>query len=201
MQESNCNKRVTNETIIHLSNREINNLGYIYYKSIPVLEREILQSFTKTKIMKKFATNTALLLMTFGLLLNAGCKKDDEDDTDQQTKTQLLTSGVWRISGHTSPDAYDYDLDGTSSTDIFSQYDACEKDNTLLFKTDGTYEADEGALKCDPDDAQMDSGTWAFIENETKMLVDGETIDIIELTSTRFSFILGDDEETITFSK
>ena len=62
---------------------------------------------------------------------------------------------------------------------------ACEKDNTLRF-TSNTYTFDEGSTKCDEDDPQTETGTWKFIDNETKIVSDGDTTNVVEISSSKF---------------
>lgn len=148
--------------------------------------------------MKKCTTGAALLLTAFIALTTVQCKKEDK-----KTKTELLTSGQWRITAHTANPGFDWDNDGTVSTDIYSQYDACEKDDYYVFKSDGTFEYNEGPTKCDPGFDQSDTGKWAFTDNESRILFDFEPYDIEELTNNVFRIRYTDDEETdvITFRK
>jgi hypothetical protein len=48
-----------------------------------------------------------------------------------------------------------------------------------------TFEENEGPTKCDPsDDHIIDSGTWAWRENETKIVVDSITGTVNKLDET-----------------
>jgi hypothetical protein len=58
---------------------------------------------------------------------------------------------------------------------------ACEKDDQTVFKTNNTYEVNEGPTKCSPSDPQVyDNGTWAFRDNETKLVLDGSDVSTID---------------------
>jgi len=119
--------------------------------------------------------------MAFSMLLTS-CSKDDEEQ--QLTKTQMLVR-KWKQS----------DLlisqNGASYTSIFNFFfEECEKDNIWEFKADGSFVVTEGNTKCDPADPDVfGTGTWAFAENETKLVLTptgepSETLVIGELTAS-----------------
>ena len=129
--------------------------------------------------------NYFLLLALGAAFTFSACDNDDDDaSTPSQTRTQMLTSKTWQISARSQ--VYT-DSAGNSTTD--TSLDNCEKDDTYKFTTDNKINFDEGATKCDPDDPQTGTGTWAFSSNETKLdlTVSGIPIsgDIIELTPNR----------------
>jgi hypothetical protein len=130
--------------------------------------------------MKNITKAAALLLTTSLILTNLHCKKDDN-----KTKTELLTAGPWYLTAHTSNPAYDWNDDGTPETDLYSVYDACEKDDAITYKADGSYETNEGAIKCDPDASQTETGFWSFTNNENKISTNQGQFTIEELTSTQ----------------
>ena len=102
------------------------------------------------------------------------CKKDSK------SKTDLLTSGAWvQVNSEVGSG-------GVFTTDPnWSSMAACEKDNQLIFRGDGTVEVNEGASKCDPTDPQIvDTDTWQFLENEAKIKVGTLTSTIEELSSS-----------------
>ncbi|HNP97151.1 MAG TPA: hypothetical protein PKJ63_16035 [Cyclobacteriaceae bacterium] len=124
-----------------------------------------------------------LLLVIFaGFTLLSSCGSDDESNL---SRTELLTQKPWKLTqtgivgiGGSPPES-------TAADDIYT------------FSADGTYTFDEGATKEDAGDPQTLTGTWEFLEDETKIRISysGITItqDIIELsTSTlkvRFNFL------------
>lgn len=117
----------------------------------------------------------ALAALTF---MVSSCKKDNDNPapsngTGAQTKTQILASQDWKISSM---------MVGT--IDIHAGQKACEKDNFYTFKSNGTYVNDEGATKCTPSAPQTEAGTWKFIDNETKIVIDDTDTSVIKsLTS------------------
>ena len=131
-----------------------------------------------------------ILIAATALLAFAACKKDKDEN---KTRTQHLTAGKW----FSSTSSYSYKLtdslgnviDSENSTDTV---EACEKDNFIMFNTDGTLTADAGTVKCDPSEDQVTNGTWKLISNDTKIQIteDGDSYDfqIFELNGTSFNF-------------
>ena len=64
--------------------------------------------------------------------------------------------------------------------------EACDKDNTVTFKSDGTYTTDEGKLKCNSFSPQTSSGTYTISSDETTFTESGNVAKIVELTSSKF---------------
>ena len=144
--------------------------------------------------MKKTYSTLALILLLFTI----ACKKENKEN-----RTDLITSGNWKMIGHTIQPGYDYDGDGDIDTDIFPLMDACEKDNSFLFKKDGTLEINEGATKCDQADPQVYAVGWEFRNDEKKILVLWEEFEIDELTNSRMKLrqVFNGDTEVLTFGK
>jgi hypothetical protein len=103
------------------------------------------------------------------------CKK-----TSEKSKTELLTQAGWKQTGGEMKAG----AAGTWQADPnFTSMTACEKDNITVFKTDNTFEANEGATKCSPSDPQVIyTGVWAFQNNETTITVLGQSAGIEQLT-------------------
>ncbi len=125
--------------------------------------------------MKKLTFALAALVAL--TLMVSSCKKDKDNPTPStpapQTKTQILTSHSWIAKSMVS-----------NNVDFYPFMPACEKDNFLTFKANGTSTYDEGALKCDPSDPQVENGTWKFIANETKIIIDNsDTAEVQTLTA------------------
>lgn len=121
---------------------------------------------------------TTLLVLVAAMVAISSCKKDEDNSStpsNNASKKELLTAKKWKATGLT-----------LGGTDFWSQIDACEKDNINTFKTDGVYIQDEGATKCDPSDPQIiTTSTWTFIDNDTKLVYDGDTAKINELSASK----------------
>jgi len=140
--------------------------------------------------MTKFTTKTALVILSVAVIV--GCKKDDNNNNGGTSKTQLLTTGSWKLTSDYIDPAVDVNGDGVADHEVFSFYDACDKDDMIIFKSDGTVTFDEGASKCDPTDPQSENSTWKFASNETQLVVgdasSGETVTLVELSATVLKF-------------
>jgi hypothetical protein len=115
----------------------------------------------------------------------------------------IITSGDWKMIAHTVEPAYDYDGDGDLDTDIFSLMDDCEKDNSFLFKRNGSLEINEGPAKCDQADPQVYLIDWEFQNDEKEILILWEEFEIDELTNSRMKLrqVFNGDTEVLTFGK
>jgi hypothetical protein len=131
----------------------------------------------------RFISFAMLLMLMGGLVTVSSCKKDDDDSP---SKTQTISGKKFFVTamkidpGVTTPTGI--------FTDLFPFMPDCVKDNYLTFNENGTLVSDEGATKCEPGDAQTETGTWEFMNNETqlKMTTDGESdiYNIDQLTSS-----------------
>lgn len=135
-----------------------------------------------------------LWLFIYSVIIVISCQKDKDNDSDNatKTKTELLTTGTWKYTAAIINPAYDYYGDGTAVTNLFSIMKNCEKDDFEVYKTNGTWEYNEGPSKCDPLYPQSFNLPWNFADNETKMILGGVEHTILELTTTslklRYSF-------------
>ncbi len=115
--------------------------------------------------MKKMLFSIAAVTLLF-----ASCKKND----DNVSRKDTLTNGKWRITAATTT----ISTSGVSNTtDEYATYDACEKDDVTIFRTDMHLIDDAGAVKCNSSDPQQtDSGIWALSENDTKIIFTGSGV-------------------------
>ncbi|ULQ51126.1 lipocalin family protein [Flavihumibacter fluvii] len=106
----------------------------------------------------------SMRLTLFGLctiLLTTVLSSCSKEGNNAPTKTELLTKQMWKIE----KSGLDADKNGT--IDLLDTWEACELDNTFLFKPDGSGVFDEGATKCSVTDPQSSEFTWIFKNNET----------------------------------
>jgi len=134
--------------------------------------------------MKLKIQSITLLLMTTIITTALSCKKD-EDDKTSKTKTELITTGTWKLTAYTSTPAYDWYGNGVFATNILAALNPCEADGFDTYKTNGTAEINEGALKCDAGDPQTFTANWQFTNNESKIMYDGfDEYELVDLTET-----------------
>ncbi len=136
--------------------------------------------------MKLKIQSIALLLMITVTTTTLSCKKDkDENNNIAKTKTELITTGTWKLTAYTSTPAYDWYGNGVYATDILDALNPCEADGFDTYKINGILEINEGALKCNSMDPQTFTATWGFTDSETKIIYDGlDEYILVELTET-----------------
>jgi hypothetical protein len=156
--------------------------------------------------MKKnhFLYSAMFLIAAIVISTSVSCKKDDDGP---KSNTETISGKKFKVTAMTIDPAVE--VGGNTITDLFSFMPDCSKDDYMVMNSDGTATFDEGATKCEPDDPQTESGTWAFLDNETKLSVtydgDTEVYNIIELTESvlKISFEvvedLGNGEENYTY--
>ena len=149
--------------------------------------------------------NIRLIIWLFCVTTIVGaisCNKDKDDNTNTtKTKTELLTAAPWKRTALISTPAYDWNADGTFATDLLTTMWSCEKDNLDIYKTNGIFETNEGATKCNPSDPQSWTVTWVFAANETKLIFDGtDEYTIVELTETTLKYQSTFVENGVTYT-
>lgn len=130
--------------------------------------------------MKKLSL---FLLLGIALLSN-NCKKSSSGNSN----TTLLTTSAWIYD----TGGIDADNNGTIDSPFPAGFiQACEVDNLISFKSDGSGVIDEGATKCNTTDPQDRSFVWSFKNNNTLNIPDsiygvpGGDLKINTLTSTK----------------
>lgn len=131
--------------------------------------------------MKQKLMMVALLAM--GL---AACNKESAEET-ARTRGQLLL-GSWVFTSILYVPAYDYNLDGVLDTETINTRPSCETDGFFTFKADGTHESDEGPTKCQASNPQITTGVWKLIDNDQSLVIDGDTVKILQLDETVLKF-------------
>jgi hypothetical protein len=129
-----------------------------------------------------------------------GCDKDDP-----KTNADLII-GNWKTTAATVSPELPF-----IGSDIFAQYDPCDKDDIAIFEPNGVFKSDEGATKCDPNDPQTLTGTYAFNPDQTVLTVndgvDPQSYNIVELTESTMRASFTENSTgvvytyTVTFTK
>ncbi len=122
-------------------------------------------------------------------LAMTSCEEEAKELTPQiSAKTKFLTSDTWKIS------AWDFTLNGKTENQLTFSL-ACERDDSFVFKEDGTWTRNENTQKCNfvaGYDPRKFSGTWKLDASETKINVSEllsdlpTTWEVVELTETTF---------------
>ncbi len=115
-------------------------------------------------------------LACFSALTFTSCEKDSDDT---KTKTEMITSHGWTMTGLDVEPGIDMFVDGTwlPVTDVFLQMNDCSKDNEVIFNANGTL-IEETNSKCHPAEPATYTGTWSFNSDETRLVLNtDESID------------------------
>jgi hypothetical protein len=127
--------------------------------------------------MKKMLFHWAAVMILPVGLYQASCDHKDSSGHD----LELLTHSPWKYEKA----GFDSDADG-----VFDALDpriaGCERDNTVVFKTDGTGSLDEGAIKCKPSDPDSLPFTWAFQDDDSTIYFQDQYYKVQELNNTHF---------------
>lgn len=122
----------------------------------------------------------ALLCLAIASL--GACKKDS-DSVATPSRTDLLTTPKWKITGGTVGS-------GIAAFPISVILPTCYNDDTFKFNTDKTVVDDAGTVKCNATDPQTQTGSWSFSNSDqTQMQLNvpgtplNGTFDVKELTS------------------
>jgi hypothetical protein len=134
----------------------------------------------------------------FLFLLLAACSKKDK--VAVTSKTDLLTSGTWKLTALVSDD----DGNGSYETDVYAGFSGCFTDNYWTFKANGQLELNEGPTKCDPIDPQIQAATWQLTQNETHLAINSDEWILQELTASTLKWkeeYSGGRSSLVTFTK
>lgn len=99
-----------------------------------------------------------------------------EEPPKAETKAELLSSAVWMVASVEIQPAVE--IDGKQTTDYYSIFIPCLKDDLTKYNRDGTGYYDVGDAKCEPDEPQQESFTWWF-ENDKTRLVQGDGFEFV----------------------
>lgn len=140
----------------------------------------------------KMKTNLTLAILFVTIMSIISCKKDNEVAPVVKPKSELLTQAAWKVIKDEEKTGNGNWIDNTNA------YLPCEKDDLTIYRTNGTYENNEGATKCSTSAPQIQSaGTWKFINNETQISSLGNGFSIINTFIENIELL---DENTLRTS-
>ncbi|NMH87146.1 DUF5004 domain-containing protein [Flavivirga algicola] len=148
--------------------------------------------------MKK--RNALMISLAVVALMIVGCNNDDSncipDLTGELSSEETSFSHTWVLAEIVSDKEIDLtdDNDDNPSTDLFSQYSACERDAVYEFKNDRNYAFKQGQLPSGCNNKQTSVGTWK-LEGNTLTLVSFCNMRIIdiEINTEKTSFFIEDN--------
>jgi hypothetical protein len=107
------------------------------------------------------------------------CKSKNED---VKTKTELLTTAIWKLTGYTISPGIDINGDGVIETDLYNITfpDQCMRNSTFKFNVDSTYVVTNGCT------GETNSSTWQFSKDQTVFYLAMVPYIIENLNETNF---------------
>ena len=86
---------------------------------------------------------------------------------------------------------------------MYARFDVCKNDDYYVFKKDGSLDIVERPSKCSSYDPQVETVSWAFVNDEKEIIIDGDRGTIKEFTASRFRIAIsfGNSTGEITFTK
>ena len=143
-----------------------------------------------------------ILYSFFFAILQSSCRQHlkIEANNEPQGYADSQVVGTWKVTALVSHAPYDWNLDGTPETDIYSTWTACDKDNLFVFdgnKT-GTYK-----MNCN----STLPGPWQIYDTQLLQFTPGQMSTyserIIQMSSnefktTRVEIVPGGQTFTIT---
>ena len=142
----------------------------------------------------------ALVLLITAISTCFSCKRDNDGNASVKTRTELLTTGTWKYTASNVNPAHDYYGTGNPVTDVFAIMLPCEKDDFEVYHTNGIWDYNEGATKCDPSYPQVFNEPWSFTSNETKLFVGPVEHTVLELTETTLKLRYSFEESGVTYT-
>lgn len=128
------------------------------------------------------------------VLLNS-CKKDD----DKKEETASPIEGTWKMTAQTLTISF---AGQDTTEDMFSDLDACEKDDLTRLSSDKKVTYLPGATKCDPNEpASTPGGTWSLSSDSKRLTItdgSGQVYDVVTLNATTLKLKISDSGRGMT---
>ncbi len=147
--------------------------------------------------MKLLHTWILMMMIVLGLTQCNVTSNDDDPAPDPNIpKIQLLagtSSKAWVLTSSK--------IDGD---EVINQEPPCSRDDNMVYRTNKTYEWNEGGSKCNDKNPQVyDTGSWEFNAGETEIILNKELrYTIVKLTANTLQIsiknVFGETEE-LTF--
>ncbi|MBO3099061.1 DUF5004 domain-containing protein [Gelidibacter pelagius] len=116
-------------------------------------------------------------LFVIGALSIFSCNSDDGFDcpealTGELSATEAEFSGTWKLVAMEADEAIDLTDDNTDNpiTDVFAQYEACDRDLVYDFMNDRNLEFRQGYTADDCTNKLTFAGTWNLIGNDLTLV-------------------------------
>lgn len=105
-------------------------------------------------------------MLTMAVVIFA-CKKDEKET---KTVEEYLTGHQWKTVAITINPSMDWFNTGNKITDIFTELDACYKDDLTVFDKNGTFFLLKGSVKCEEDEGDREElGTYSISADQKQI--------------------------------
>ena len=126
---------------------------------------------------------TSFISLSLLVVLISGCSKSDVISNEND----LI--GTWVVTGISSNIAADWNGDGYTETDIFNNYDYCQRDIALVFDYNGNGQSRQGC------NSYWQSMYWQLLNNNQTLNINLQGDDIkLDLIQFSPSMIRGEDQ-------
>lgn len=132
-----------------------------------------------------------LSLSVVALLTATSCNKDSDDVPQQITPTKENLVGTYKIS------SIIMQTGSSPGVDVFSSFDACEKDDLYKLNANMTYEVEDAGTECTPPNDYSD--VWDLI-NSTTIVIEGMEATIKTWDGQTLVVSGTDQGSTLTFT-
>jgi hypothetical protein len=131
---------------------------------------------TPNNMIKTFTKSMSLLLLATVVLV-AACKKDKEES---QAVTSANVAGTYTFGSLIYKGTY-LATGQTVQEDATDSIPACERDNLMTLKSDGTVQYQDVGTVCNPNESS--TGTWSL--SGTSLNINGDVANVDELTNKK----------------
>jgi len=129
---------------------------------------------------KTIFTSSAIVL-----LAALACSNKKDPQPAPKSRTELLTAHAWKYVSQT--DSLGKDI----------PFEDCEKDDLITFKSDYSFEINDGTDTCSGGEINNRENTWALQDNDTKLYLNRPNVTLSIVSLDENTFVVRDDEEKV----
>lgn len=132
------------------------------------------------------------ILIFLSLILTGtftACKKESKTPETVNSTTPPIESNTDKLCGKNWKITANTMINSANSTtvDLYATTSACLKDNLRNYAPNNTVTENEGAILCS-NSSQTTTFNWQWLNNESKLVLAGDTVILIELNATTLKY-------------
>lgn len=128
---------------------------------------------------------TIFTITAIGVLGVLACSNEKDPQPAPKSRFELLTAHTWKFASQTD----------SSGKDI--PFEKCEKDDLMSFKSDYSFEINDGTDTCTGGEISTRANTWALQSNDTKIYLNRPNVTSAIISLDENTLVLKDDQEKI----